>query len=132
MSASSTQFTYCHERCVHHRQGLMRAFGPPTLIRKQEIGPQSRFNRAMPGKWCRVDDSRMGPAVRTASLLERRGSEPAVLFVVFGAYERLEVFNRVTALKPIRELLSERFAGKFWPKNGRTSARFQRGKRGPQ
>jgi hypothetical protein len=37
--ASSTQFTFCHERCVHHRQGLMRASVRPTLIRKaQEVG----------------------------------------------------------------------------------------------
>jgi len=58
----------------------------------------------------------MGPAVRTASLVERRGFEPPVLFVVPGAYERLEVSAGVTALKPIRELFSERSGGKLWPR----------------
>jgi len=52
-----------------------------------------------------------GPAVRSASLLEQRGFELPVLFVVPGAYERLEVSARATALRPTRELFSERSTG---------------------
>jgi hypothetical protein len=71
------------------------------------------------------DTTRTGPAVRSASLLEQRGFEPPVLFVVPGAYERLEVFSGVTALKPIRELFSERSGGKFWPKTAGLPPLFQ-------
>jgi hypothetical protein len=42
--------------------------------------------------------------------------ELPVLFVVPGAYERLEVSAGSTALKSIRELFSERSAGQFSPK----------------
>jgi hypothetical protein len=37
-------------------------------------------------------------------------------------------FQRVTALKPIRELFSERSAGKFWPKTAGLRPFFQAGK----
>ena len=49
-------------------------------------------------------------AVRTDSLLERRGFEPPVLFVVSGAYETRSL-SGATALKPIRESFSERSIG---------------------
>jgi len=49
-------------------------------------------------------------SVRRCRVAGAKGFEPPVLFVVPGAYERLEVFSGVTALKPIRELLSERSA----------------------
>ena len=57
-----------------------------------------------------------GPVVRSDSLVEQRGFEPPVLFVVPGTYERLEVSARATALKPTRKLFSERSARKFGPK----------------
>jgi hypothetical protein len=42
--------------------------------------------------------------------------EPPVLFVVRGAYGRPRIFGEVSALKPIRELFSQRSGGKFGPK----------------
>ena len=66
--------------------------------------------------------------VRSASLLEQRGFEPGVLFVVSGAYERLKVSAGATALQATRDLFSERSAGKI-AENSRTSAVFQGGKR---
>ena len=45
------------------------------------------------------------PTVRTDSLVEQRGFELPVLFVVPGAYERLEVSAGFTALKPIRRII---------------------------
>ncbi len=54
-----------------------------------------------------LSQPRTGPAVRSASLLEQRGFELPVLFVVPGAYERLEVSAGFTAPKPGEIALSE-------------------------
>src|SRR5580704_7861783 len=53
----------------------------------------------------------------------------AVLFVVPSAYERLEVFSGVTALKPIRKLLSERSARQSLARKRPDFGPFPRGKR---
>jgi hypothetical protein len=60
--------------------------------------------------------SRDRTLVRPDSLMVERRNSNAGLFVVRGAYGRPRIFSEVSALKPIRELFSQRSGGKFGPK----------------
>src|SRR5271169_5924271 len=72
-----------------------------------------------------------GPAacpVRSASLLEQREFELPVLFVV-SALAKGSKFQRVTALKPIREIAPRAILQQILAETARTSTPFPRAKK---
>jgi len=91
--------------------------------------PQIGFRIEPQGSLPTFKKMRKGPAVRSDSLLEQRGFELPVLFCGSWLLRKARSFSGFTALKPIRELFSERSCRQILVEKRPTSAPLQRGKR---